>query len=91
MRKWLKHIRLLKKLTHEELAKQICISRAHYTHIELSQRNPSIELAKELSRALDFGKYNISWTKFYENQEKLNTATESTELTKAVKQAKDVI
>jgi putative transcriptional regulator len=39
--------------THEKIAQELGISRAHYTHIELGTRNPSLELAVEIARLLN--------------------------------------
>ncbi|NLJ94874.1 MAG: helix-turn-helix transcriptional regulator [Clostridiaceae bacterium] len=62
MRDWLREKRNFLKLTQEEVAKQLDISRAHYTQIELGQRNPSPKLAKSISNLLD-----VPWTKFFED------------------------
>jgi len=38
-----------KKMTHEDIAKAIGISRSHYGFIENGQRNPSYDVARRLS------------------------------------------
>ena len=38
--------------THDEIAERLGISRAHYTHIELGTRGPSLELAIKIARLL---------------------------------------
>lgn len=48
MRKRLKEIRKMNKLTQEDIAKDINISRTFYTRLELGTRNPSIKTAKKL-------------------------------------------
>ena len=66
MRDWLKRIRIQEGFTQEKIADILCISRAHYTRIEIGQRNPSIKIAKQISKLLNFNKHGISWTVFYD-------------------------
>ncbi|WP_458414554.1 helix-turn-helix transcriptional regulator [Schinkia sp. CFF1] len=63
MRKWLHDIRINKNMTHDEVAKRAGIQRAYYTMIENGKRNPSVAVAKELARVLEF-----DWTIFFENK-----------------------
>ena len=59
MRTWLIAIR--GNRTQKEIA-QICgISQNFYSWIETGERTPSVSVAKEIARALDF-----DWAKFYE-------------------------
>ncbi len=64
MREWLVMARQKMKLTQESVAREANISRAYYTQLELSQRDPSIRVAKELGRVLDF-----AWTRFFDETE----------------------
>ncbi|MBG9548322.1 helix-turn-helix transcriptional regulator [Cytobacillus firmus] len=48
------------KLTQEELAKKLNISRQYYNAIENLKRTPSVDLAKELAKILD-----LEWTIFF--------------------------
>jgi putative transcriptional regulator len=60
MRKWLKEIRLTKKLTQHDVADKVGIERAYYTMIETGNRNPSVEVAKSIAKTLGF-----DWTIFF--------------------------
>lgn len=48
------------KLTQEEIACQLGISRQYYNAIENSKKKPSVELAKQLSNIL-----GVDWTIFF--------------------------
>lgn len=63
MRKWLKEIRDGKGLTQEQVAILAGISRSHYTSIEIGTKTPSVEVAKNIAKALKF-----DWTIFFESQ-----------------------
>ncbi|WP_047758090.1 helix-turn-helix transcriptional regulator [Geobacillus sp. ZGt-1] len=63
MRKWLKNMRLSKKMTQKELAELAGISRSTYAMIENGQRNPSVEVAKRIANVLSF-----DWTYFFEDE-----------------------
>lgn len=63
MRTWLIHERKNKKLTQLKIAELAGISRAYYAQIELGQRDPSIKVAKDISRVL-----SVSWSSFYEEE-----------------------
>lgn len=62
MRRWLKEIRIEKKMTQEKLAKKAGIERSYYTMIEQGKRNPSVAVAKQIAIAL-----GIQWTIFFED------------------------
>ena len=62
MREWLINLRKSKKMTQSGIADQVGISRAYYTQLELSQRSPSIRVAKRLADALEF-----DWTIFFDD------------------------
>lgn len=53
MRQKLFEARKSANLTHEDMAEKLGISRAHYTHIELGTRNPSLEIAIEIAKVLN--------------------------------------
>lgn len=59
MRKKLKELRLKKGLTQEEIAELVNISRAHYTNIELGNKEPSFRVAKNIKQALGTNDDNI--------------------------------
>lgn len=60
-RHWLKQIRNEKGLTQTEVAKRGNFARSYYTMVENGVRNPSVKMAKDISKVLKF-----SWTKFFE-------------------------
>lgn len=62
MREWLISLRKSKMMTQSGIADQVGISRAYYTQLELSQRSPSIRVAKRLADALGF-----DWTRFFDD------------------------
>ena len=66
---WLKSIRLEENKTHEQMASELNISRAYYTRIENGKRGARLDskLAKKISDILNFTKYCIDWTKFYDD------------------------
>jgi putative transcriptional regulator len=45
--------RVLKKMTQNELAEKVGISRAYYTNIELGNKNPSFAVAVRIKSALN--------------------------------------
>ncbi|WP_181347630.1 helix-turn-helix domain-containing protein [Thalassobacillus sp. CUG 92003] len=53
MREWLIQIRKELNLTQEEVARGAHINRAYYTQIESDTRNPSMAVAKQISRFLN--------------------------------------
>ncbi|WP_081413390.1 helix-turn-helix transcriptional regulator [Aneurinibacillus terranovensis] len=61
MRDWLVEKR--GDLTHEQVAKMAKISRSAYSNIESGKRNPSVEMAKAIAKALGF-----EWTIFFEKK-----------------------
>jgi putative transcriptional regulator len=62
MRQWLIRIRKEKVLTQSSIARRAGISRSYYTQIELSQRSPSIRVAKLIADCMGF-----EWTIFYDD------------------------
>lgn len=60
MREWLKAKRIYHGYTHKDVAMTVHVSRQHYSFIESGQRNPSVQLAKKIAKALDF-----EWELFY--------------------------
>lgn len=62
-RTWLKEIRTIKGLTHEQVAIESQISRSHYTHIEQGNKTPSVEVAKRIGKTLGF-----DWVIFFETE-----------------------
>ncbi|MRN56791.1 helix-turn-helix transcriptional regulator [Paenibacillus monticola] len=63
-REWLVKLRNNAEKTHEEVAKEVEISRQYYGMIEAELRNPSVDLAKRIANALKF-----DWTIFFVNKE----------------------
>lgn len=61
-RYWLISHRIKKRLSQNQVAKQIGVSQQMYNYIENNRRNPSTKLAKKIADVLNF-----SWTKFYED------------------------
>jgi len=53
MKSKIEQIRRDKKLTHEQIARAVGISRSFYTQIENGNRNPSLEVAIKLAQELD--------------------------------------
>lgn len=66
---WLKDIRLNHNMTHTQVATAINVSRAYYTRIENGTRGAKLDtkLAKKIADVLNFKKYKINWTKFYDD------------------------
>lgn len=65
MGKWLQNIRKEKRMTQQQVAGEVGITRAYYTQIENGKRRPSVDVAKKLAGLLDF-----DWTCFFaENPE----------------------
>lgn len=62
MRKWLKEIRLNKRMVQKSVAKFAGISQQHYNFIENGERNPHVETAKKIAEILNF-----DWTRFFED------------------------
>lgn len=72
MRKWLKVLRLEKRLTQSDVASMSGIDVTMYNKIELGSRTPSVETAKSIAAVLGF-----DWTRFYQDDERLpKTGTE---------------
>lgn len=60
----LREIRIEKKMTQEDLAVEVGVTRQHIGLIENKTANPSPAIAKKIANALDF-----PWTRFYEEEE----------------------
>lgn len=63
-RAWLKQIREGKKLTQEELAAKLGVTRQHIGLIENGVTAPSVEVAKKIAAVFGF-----NWTRFYEDEQ----------------------
>ena len=61
-RVWLETIRMNNKLTHQNVADKVNISRQYYGMIENGERDPSVSTAKKIGSLL-----NINWTIFFWN------------------------
>ncbi|PEL12697.1 helix-turn-helix transcriptional regulator [Bacillus sp. AFS017336] len=61
MREWLVRARQQKKLTHEQVANEVGISRQYYSMIENGERSPSVNVSKKIALVLNF-----DWTIFFE-------------------------
>ncbi len=61
---WLKNIRLLSRMTQEEVAQAVCISQPSYANIETGRRMPSVSTAKRIAAVLGF-----EWQRFYDDPE----------------------
>lgn len=59
MRRHLKEIRKMQKLTQLELAKLVNIERSYYTKIERGQRNIPEDIALKLKEVLNYSKDDI--------------------------------
>lgn len=62
-REWLTAIRDKKGWTHQTAADKSDIERSFYTQIETGARNPSVETAKKIAKAMGF-----NWTKFFNSE-----------------------
>lgn len=60
-REWLIEKRNAKNLSQIELSLKVGISQQALSKYESGERNPSVETAKKIAKALGF-----KWTKFYE-------------------------
>ena len=69
MRQWLRNIRKVEGYTCRTIAKIIEVSTSHYTNIENDNRNPHPSTAKAIAKALNFEKYGLDWTAFYDNKQ----------------------
>jgi putative transcriptional regulator len=63
LRNWLKNLRLQRGFTQQDVAQRTKIERSYYTMIENGDRNPSVNVAKQLATAIGF-----DWTLFFEHQ-----------------------
>jgi putative transcriptional regulator len=62
LRKWLKEMRLQRKLTQNDIAEKANIERSYYTMIESGARTPSVPVAKAIGETIGF-----NWTIFFDN------------------------
>lgn len=62
-RKWLKDDRNIQGLTHQNIADACNITRSYYTQIESGIRNPSVAVAKKITKKLEF-----DWTLFFNEE-----------------------
>lgn len=60
-REWLKQIRTSKGMTQTEVAIKGGFARSYYTMVESGNRTPSVNMAKQIGKILDF-----DWYKFFE-------------------------
>lgn len=61
-RDWLTAYRKKLKLTHQDVAISVNVSRQYYGMIESGERDPSVETAKKIADLLNF-----NWITFFEN------------------------
>lgn len=54
MRIKLREVRLEQELTQEEIAKDVGITRSHYTKIEIGLGNPSLAVAIKIKQRLNY-------------------------------------
>jgi DNA-binding XRE family transcriptional regulator len=54
MRGKLRELRKKQGYTQEQFAKRINVSQSHYAHIEIEVRNPSLMVALNIKRILDY-------------------------------------
>lgn len=63
VREWLEEKRNILGFTHQQIADSCNITRSYYTQIESGLRNPSVAVAKKISRKLNF-----DWTIFFNDE-----------------------
>ena len=54
MRRKLREIRLKRELTQDQIAKEVGITRSHYTKIEIGIGNPSLLVAIKIKEVLNY-------------------------------------
>lgn len=69
-RSWFKKIRKSEGFTQALLAIELDVSESMICAIERGKRNPSFELAKLMAIALNFEKYVLDWTRFFDEKDK---------------------
>jgi transcriptional regulator with XRE-family HTH domain len=60
---WLKNKRINKGLTQNQVAEKCEISRSYYTHIENGTKVPTVNVAKQIGKTLNF-----NWTIFFKEE-----------------------
>lgn len=60
MRQWLHDLRINENFSHNDVAKDVGITRAYYGMIENGERTPSVSIAKKIGKKLNF-----DWTDFF--------------------------
>ncbi|MEB6064886.1 helix-turn-helix domain-containing protein [Enterococcus gallinarum] len=68
MREWLIRQREKNGLTQDQVAKESEIERTYYNMIERGKRRPSVEVAKRISKVLQF-----DWTYFFSIEGNITT------------------
>jgi len=63
----LKTIRLLQGFSQQKLAVLVGTSRQYISYIELGM-SPSESMARRIAEVLEFRKYGLNWTSFYEKE-----------------------
>src|ERR1700719_2421018 len=53
-REWLSHLRKYKGMTQQQVAFSSFIDRSYYSQLESGKRNPSVNVAKNIAKVLDF-------------------------------------
>lgn len=69
VRQWLIEIREKQKMTQDIVAKQVGITRQMIGMIENEKANPHPSTAKAIAEALEFDKYGLSWTAFFDDKQ----------------------
>lgn len=64
LHEYLVQARAEKRLTQQQIADKVHISRTHYTNIEKGRRRPSPDLAQKIAEELD-----VDWKLFYDAKE----------------------
>jgi len=69
MRQWLIDIRKDQKKTQDIVAHYAGVTRQMIGIIERNKGNPHPSTAKAIAKALNFEKYGLDWTAFYDNKQ----------------------
>lgn len=76
---WLQKIRNEQNVSQKKLGQLCDIGATGVSMIETGKRKPSVNLAKKMANALNFDKYNLTWTIFFEDNShdlRLNSKSE---------------